>query len=68
MSRDVESKEPRATEEEMEEEEGRMSGSLFRSVFWVLRKREVREGEEEEVEEERRVEVVEERLEGWREG
>lgn len=39
---------------------------LFRSLFSVLRRGEIREGEQEELK--RREEEVEDRLEGWREG
>lgn len=39
---------------------------LFRSLFSVLRRGEIREGEQEELK--RREDEVEDRLEGWREG
>lgn len=62
-ARDVESRESLGTEVREKERRGE---SLFRRVFSVLRRGEVREGEKEEVE--RREDEVEDRLEGWREG
>lgn len=62
LASDVESRELLGIDVEEVKEKERRDESLFRSLFWVLR----REGEKEEVE--RRVEEVEDRLEGWREG
>lgn len=61
LGRDVESKEAFGTEEVKEKE--RLGESVVRSLFWVLRRGEVREAAREEVE--RREDEVEHRLEGW---
>lgn len=72
LARDVESREPWGTDAGAAEEgKGKTETRgerLLRSVFWVLRKDEVREGEQREEEVERRVDVVEDKLEGCREG
>ncbi len=60
LIRDVESRESEVREEE------RRGEWLFRRLFSVLRRGEVRECEKEELE--RREDEVEDRLEGWREG
>lgn len=60
LARDVETRDVSA--EVKEKESG--GGSVFRSLFWVLRRDEEMEGEERE----RREDVVEDSLEGCREG
>lgn len=62
LARDVESRASLVTAVR-EKERGER---LLRSLFSVLRREEMREREQEEVE--RREDVVEDRLEGWREG
>lgn len=74
MARVVERKEPwgakaGAVEEEEEEDGKRRGACLFRSLFSVLRRGEVSDSEQQEEEVEKgKVDVVEDRLEGWREG
>lgn len=62
LATDVESRESLVTEVSGKERDE----WLFRSLFSVLRRGEIREGEQEESK--RREEEVDERLEGWREG
>lgn len=63
LGRDVESRDSLETEEVKEEE--KRGDWLVRSLFSVLRREVVREGDKEEAE--RREDEVEQRLEGWRE-
>lgn len=62
LARDVESRESLVTAVRGKERDE----WLFRSLFSVLRRGEIREGEQEELK--RREDEVEDRLEGWREG
>lgn len=62
LARDVESRESFVTAVRGKERDE----WLFRSLFSVLRRGEIREGEQEELK--RREDEVEDRLEGWREG
>lgn len=62
----MESRDSLGTDVEVVREKERAGEWLLRSLFSVLRRGEVREGERED--EDRREDEVDDRLEGWREG
>lgn len=65
-ARDVKSRESLGTDVEEVREKEKPGELLLRSLFSVLSRGEVKEGEKEDVE--RREDEVDDRLEGWREG